>query len=140
MIASPFSSANPSLLLNSSMHAILPSSAELSTPALLASSDAATVNIALLVSALLFACGLVGFLSRRNMIIMFLCTELMFQAAALAMIAFGKVHGDLSGQVFVIFILTVAAAEAALALGLVVLLYRRRETLDSEAWSELREA
>jgi len=45
-----------------------------------------------------------------------------------------------SGQVFVIFILTVAAAEAALALGLVVLLYRRRETLDSEAWSELRES
>jgi NADH-quinone oxidoreductase subunit K len=71
---------------------------------------------------------------------MFLCTELMFQAAALAMIAFGKVHNDVSGQVFVIFILTVAAAEAALALGLVVLLYRRRETLDSEAWSELREA
>jgi NADH-quinone oxidoreductase subunit K len=110
------------------------------SPLALASSDAATINIALLVSALLFACGLVGFLSRRNMIIMFLCTELMFQAAALAMIAFGKVHGDLSGQVFVIFILTVAAAEAALALGLVVLLYRRRETLDSEAWSELREA
>jgi NADH-quinone oxidoreductase subunit K len=110
------------------------------SPLTLASSDAATINIALLVSALLFACGLVGFLSRRNMIIMFLCTELMFQAAALAMIAFGKVHGDLSGQVFVIFILTVAAAEAALALGLVVLLYRRRETLDSEAWSELREA
>jgi NADH-quinone oxidoreductase subunit K len=110
------------------------------SPVTFASSDAATINIALLVSALLFACGLVGFLSRRNMIIMFLCTELMFQAAALAMIAFGKVHGDLSGQVFVIFILTVAAAEAALALGLVVLLYRRRETLDSEAWSELREA
>jgi NADH-quinone oxidoreductase subunit K len=47
---------------------------------------------------------------------------------------------DLSGQVFVIFILTVAAAEAALALGLVVLLYRRRETLSADAWSELREA
>ena len=106
----------------------------------LAVSDAQTVNAALLVSALLFACGLIGFLSRRNMIIMFLCTELMFQAAALAMIAFGNIHHDISGQVFVIFILTVAAAEAALALGLVVLLYRRRETLDSEAWSELREA
>ena len=105
----------------------------------IAATDAQTVNAALLVSALLFAVGLVGFLSRRNMIIMFLCTELMFQAAALAMIAFGKVHHDISGQVFVIFILTVAAAEAALALGLVVLLYRRRETLDSEAWSELRE-
>ena len=106
----------------------------------LAATGSQTVNAALLVSALLFAIGLVGFLSRRNMIIMFLCTELMFQAAALAMIAFGKVHQDLSGQVFVIFILAVAAAEAALALGLVVLLYRRRETLDSEAWSELREA
>lgn len=113
--------------------------APMHAPLLLAASDAQAVNAALLVSALLFACGIVGFLSRRNMIIMFLCTELMFQAAALAMIAFGKVHNDVSGQVFVIFILTVAAAEAALALGLVVLLYRRRETLDSEAWSELRE-
>jgi NADH-quinone oxidoreductase subunit K len=112
----------------------------MNTATLLAASDAQIVNGALLVSALLFTCGLIGFLSRRNMIIMFLCTELMFQAAALAMIAFGKVHHDVSGQVFVIFLLTVAAAEAALALGLVVLLYRRRETLDSEAWSELRES
>jgi NADH-quinone oxidoreductase subunit K len=93
----------------------------------------------LLVSGVLFVLGLVGFLTRRNMIVMFLCTELMFQAAAIAMIAFGRFHHDVSGQVFVIFILTVAAAEAALALGLVVLLYRRRETLDAEAWSELRE-
>ncbi len=110
------------------------------SPIALLASDQSSVNAALLVSALLFATGLVGFLTRRNMIIMFLCTELMFQAAALAMIAFGTVHHDISGQVFVIFILTVAAAEAALALGLVVLLYRKRETLDSEAWSELREA
>lgn len=93
----------------------------------------------LLVSALLFAIGMVGFLTRRNMIIMFLSTELMFQAAALAFIAFGRMHLDLSGQVMVIFILTIAAAEAALALGLVVLLYRRRETLSAEAWSELQE-
>lgn len=93
----------------------------------------------MLTSAVLFVIGLVGFVSRRNMIIMFLCTELMFQAAAIAMIAFGRYHFDVSGQVFVIFILTVAAAEAALALGLVVLLYRRKETLSAEAWSELRE-
>ncbi|MEM7228297.1 MAG: NADH-quinone oxidoreductase subunit NuoK [Planctomycetota bacterium] len=91
-------------------------------------------------SAILFVIGLIGFLTRRNMIVMFLCTELMFQAAAIAMIAFGRFHLDVSGQVFVIFILTIAAAEAALALGLVVLLYRRRETLSAEAWSELREA
>lgn len=106
---------------------------------LLAASDAQVVNGALLVSALLFACGLIGFLSRRNMIIMFLCTELMFQGAALAMVAFSRHHMDVSGQVFVIFILTVAAAEAALALGLVVLLHRRRETLSAEAWGELGE-
>ncbi len=93
----------------------------------------------LLTSAALFAIGFVGFLTRRNLIVMFLCTELMFQAAAIAMIAFGRFHFDVSGQVFVIFILTVAAAEAALALGLVVLLYRRRETLNAEAWSELHE-
>lgn len=93
----------------------------------------------LVTSAVLFAIGAVGFLTRRNMIVMFLCTELMFQAAALAMIAFGRFHHDVSGQVFVIFILTIAAAEAALALGLVVLLYRRQETLSAEAWAELKE-
>ena len=98
-----------------------------------------TLSHFLLVSAVLFALGLVGFLTRRNMIVMFLCTELMFQAAAIAMIAFGRYHMDVSGQVFVIFILTVAAAEAALALGLVVLLYRRQGTLSAEAWSELKE-
>ena len=101
--------------------------------------EPASLQIVLLVSAVLFAMGLVGFLTRRNLILMFLCTELMFQAAALAMVAFGRMHMDPQGQVFVIFILTVAAAEAAMALGLVVLLYRRKPTLDSEAWSELGE-
>ncbi|MDG2020576.1 MAG: NADH-quinone oxidoreductase subunit NuoK [Phycisphaerales bacterium] len=98
-----------------------------------------TIQIVLLVSAVMFAIGMVGFLTRRNMILMFLCTELMFQASAIAMIAFGRMHMNPEGQVFVIFILTVAAAEAALALGLVVLLYRRKPTLDAEAWSELKE-
>ncbi len=98
-----------------------------------------TLSHFLLTSAILFVIGLIGFVSRRNLIVMFLCTELMFQAAAIAMIAFGRYHFDVSGQVFVIFILTIAAAEAALALALVVLLYRRRETLSAEAWSELGE-
>ena len=91
----------------------------------------------LLLSVALFVVGLIGFLTRRNMIIMFLCTELMFQAAAIAMIAFDRYHGGVSGQVFVIFILTIAAAEAALALALVVLLFRRKPTLNADAWSEL---
>ena len=98
-----------------------------------------TIQIVLLTSAVMFAVGMVGFLIRRNMILMFLCTELMFQASAIAMIAFGRMHLNPEGQVFVIFILTVAAAEAALALGLVVLLYRRKPTLDAEAWSDLKE-
>ena len=114
----------------------------------LAQSDAATtmlpvatgtVQIVLLTSVVMFAVGMVGFLTRRNMILMFLCTELMFQASAIAMIAFGRMHLNPEGQVFVIFILTVAAAEAALALGLVILLNRRRQTLDVGAWSEIRE-
>jgi NADH-quinone oxidoreductase subunit K len=91
----------------------------------------------LFVSAVMFALGVVGFLTRRNLIIMFLCTELMFQAAGLAMIAFARYHLDYSGQTFVIFVLTVAAAEAALALALVVLLFRRKQTLDAEAWAQM---
>lgn len=99
----------------------------------------ANIQVSLVLSLLLFAIGLVGFLTRRNMILMFLSTELMFQAAALAFVAFGRMWMDLSGQLMVIFILTVAAAEAALALGLVVLLYRRKETLSNDAWADLKE-
>lgn len=92
----------------------------------------------LTVSAILFGLGVAGFLARRNMIIMFLCTEMMFQAAGLALIAFSKFHLNHTGEVFVIFVLTIAAAEAALALALVVLLFRRADTLDASAWSALK--
>lgn len=88
-------------------------------------------------SAALFALGVIGFVSRRNLIIMFLCTEMMFQAAAVALIAFSRFHLNHTGEVFVIFVLTIAAAEAALALALVVWLYRRKATLDAEAWGEM---
>lgn len=92
----------------------------------------------LFVSAAMFALGVIGFLTRRNLIIMFLCTELMFQGAGIALIAFSRYWLNATGEVFVIFVLTVAAAEAALALALVVYLFRRKETLDAEAWAELR--
>jgi NADH-quinone oxidoreductase subunit K len=92
----------------------------------------------IVVSGVMFTLGLVGFLTRRNLIIMFLCTELMFQAAGLALIAFGRYHLDFSGQTFVIFVLTVAAAEAAMALALVVLLFRRKESLSAEEWRDLQ--
>lgn len=92
----------------------------------------------LVVSGIMFTLGLIGFVTRRNLIVMFLCTELMFQAAGLAAIAFGRFHLNHTGETFVIFVLTVAAAEAALALALVVLLFRRRETLDASAWAEMK--
>lgn len=91
----------------------------------------------LAIGSTLFVLGLIGFVTRRNLILMFLCTEMMFQGIAVTLIAFAKHHGNLAGQSFVIFILTVAACEAALALGLVVLLFRRRRTLDADAWHDL---
>ncbi len=92
----------------------------------------------LFLSGALMSIGVIGFLTRRNMIIMFLCTEMMFQGAGLALIAFSRYHMNHTGEVFVIFVLTIAAAEAALALALVVLLFRRRETLDASAWALLK--
>ncbi len=91
----------------------------------------------LFLSSALFAIGVIGFVSRRNLIIMFLCTELMFQAAGIALIAFSRYHLNHTGEVFVIFVLTIAAAEAALALALVVWLFRRKATLDAAAWAEM---
>src|SRR5437660_12924195 len=92
----------------------------------------------LAVGAIMFAIGLIGFMTRRNLIVMFLCTELMFQGVAINLIAFSRFNANLSGQAFVIFVLVIAAAEASLALGLVVLLFRQRNTLDAEAWRDLR--
>lgn len=93
----------------------------------------------LAVGAILFVIGLIGFVTRRNLIVMFLCTELMFQGVAINLIAFGRYwNNDLGGQAFTIFVLVIAAAEASLALGLVVLLFRQRNTLDADAWRELK--
>ncbi|MEW6251460.1 MAG: NADH-quinone oxidoreductase subunit NuoK [Planctomycetota bacterium] len=98
----------------------------------------------LLLGAVLFALGLVGFVTRRNLIIMFLCTEMMFQGIILTVTALGRfplpgVASSFDGQVFGIFLLAVAAAEAAVALAVVVLLYRYRGTLDANAWTGLRD-
>jgi len=92
----------------------------------------------LAVGAILFSIGLIGFMTRRNLIILFLCTELMFQGVAINLISFAHFHGNLAGQAFVIFVLVIAAAEASLALGLVVLLFRQRGTLNADAWRELK--
>jgi NADH-quinone oxidoreductase subunit K len=93
----------------------------------------------LAVGGIMFAIGMIGFMCRRNLIVMFLCTELMFQGAAITLMAFAAFHNNMAGHAFVIFILVIAASEATLALGIVVLLFRQRSTVDSEAWKDLRE-
>src|SRR4051812_32771834 len=92
----------------------------------------------LAVGAIMFVIGMIGFMTRRNLIVMFLCTELMFQGVAINLIAFGRFWGNLGGQAFVIFVLVIAAAEASLALGLIVLMFRQKQTLDADAWKELK--
>lgn len=92
----------------------------------------------MLIGAVLFGIGVVGFLARRNLIIMFLCTEIMFQGVLLNFIGMGRLAENLQGQAFALFVLVVAAVEAGLALAVVVLLYRRKGTLDAETWRALR--
>lgn len=96
-------------------------------------------SVLLFVGAILFGIGMFGFLTRRNLILMFLSLEMMLAGVSLNFIAFGNQHGDLGGQVFVLLILTVAACEAALALSLIVALYRSRHSLDINVWRSLRE-
>lgn len=92
----------------------------------------------MIVGALLFAIGVVGFLTRRNMIVMFLCTEVMFQGVLMNLVGMGLLHDNIEGQGLGIFVLVIAAVEAGLGLAIVVMLYRRRGTLDSENWRSLR--
>ena len=80
-------------------------------------------------SALLFAIGVVGVLTRRNAIIVFMCIELMLNAVNLSFVAFAQVYGA-AGQVFVFFVMTVAAAEAAVGLAIIIALFRHRQTVD----------
>lgn len=93
----------------------------------------------LIVGAILFGLGAIGFLARRNLIVMFLSVEMMLQGVALNLVAFGGLHRGYQGQAFIIFMLTVAACEAALGLALILVLYRRRRSLDVSLWQELRE-
>src|SRR4029078_10268580 len=93
----------------------------------------------LAVAAAVFGIGLGGFLTCRNIITMFLCAEMMLQGVAINFVAFARYHANLQGQVFVLFILAVAACEAGVALARFLNLYKRRRSLDTSDWQELRE-
>lgn len=102
-------------------------------------SELAILQNYLTVGAIVFALGLVGFLARRNVIVMFLCAEMMLQGVSLTLVAFSRYHNDWGGQMLVIFIITVAACEAAIALALVLMIVRRAGKLDIAFWQLTRE-
>ncbi len=102
--------------------------------------ELALLNNNLIVGALLFGVGMIGFLSRRNMIVMFLSAEIMLQGISLSLIAWGRFYNDFGGQILVFFIITVAACEAAIALAMILMLFQGRGTLDIAVWQNLREA
>jgi NADH-quinone oxidoreductase subunit K len=93
----------------------------------------------LVVGAILFALGMIGFLARRNLIVMFLSAEMMLQGVALNFVAFSRYRGNLQGQAFTLFVLTVSACEAGIALALILMLYKARRSLDVSDWQALRE-
>lgn len=88
------------------------------------------INYYLIVSALLFTIGVAGVLVRRNAIIIFMCIELMLNAINLSLVAFSSYMGNVNGQIFVFIVMTVAAAEAAVGLAIVIALFRNKETVN----------
>ena len=97
-----------------------------------------TVNHFILLSAILFCLGAVGVLIRRNPLVMFMSVELMLNAANLAFVAFSRYLNNLDGQIFVFLILTVAAAEVAVGLAIIVAMFRARENVDVDEVNELK--
>lgn len=92
----------------------------------------------MILGVVLFGLGLIGFVARRNLIIMFLSTEVMLQGVLVNLVGFNAMYPTLNGQSFALFVLVVAAVEAAIGLGLIVLLFRSRLSLDSEAWASMK--
>jgi NADH-quinone oxidoreductase subunit K len=92
----------------------------------------------LVVSALLFSLGLLGVILRRNVLIMYMSLELMLNAANLALVAMSRFNDNLNGQVMVFFIITVAAAEVAVGLALIVALYRRKQSAHVEDLTSMK--
>jgi NADH-quinone oxidoreductase subunit K len=99
---------------------------------------AVPLNAYLVLSAILFAIGAAGVFVRRNVITILLSIEIMLNAVNLTFVAFGRAHGQADGQIIVFFVMTVAAAEAAVGLALVIALFRHRESLNPEAFRTLK--
>ncbi len=96
------------------------------------------LNYYIFLSAALFCIGVLGVMVRRNAIIMFMCIELMLNAVNILMVAFSRYFGDTNGQVFVVFIMAVAAAEVAVGLAILMMIYRNAKTSDTEVLTQLK--
>ncbi|MDZ7844702.1 MAG: NADH-quinone oxidoreductase subunit NuoK [Anaerolineales bacterium] len=96
------------------------------------------VSFYILLSAILFIIGTLGVLIRRNSIVVFMAVELMLNAANLAFVAYANQYQLLSGQVFVFFVITVAAAEVAVGLALIVAIFRNKKSIDVDQLSSLK--
>ncbi len=92
----------------------------------------------LIVSAMIFAVGCAGVILSRNLIIMFMSIELMLNAANLSLIAFSRMHNSMDGHVFVFLIMTVAAAEAAVGLAIIIMIFRNKQTINADKFSFLK--
>jgi NADH-quinone oxidoreductase subunit K len=92
----------------------------------------------LILSAVLFAIGTAGVFMRRNLITILLSIEIMLNAVNLTFVAFGRAQGNVDGQIIVAFVMTVAAAEAAVGLAIIVALFRHRESLNPDAFTSLK--
>ena len=88
------------------------------------------LNSYLIVSAILFSIGTIGVLTRKNAIVIFMCVEMMLNAVNLTFVAFSRHLGNLDGQIFVFFIMTVAAAEAAVGLALIIAFFNNKQSID----------
>lgn len=89
-------------------------------------------------AAVMFCLGILGFLLRKNAIVIFMCLELMFNAANLVFITFANYHQLIDGQIFVIFIMTVAAADVAVGLALIVTIFRTKHSIDIDQMNSLK--
>ncbi|HXA13486.1 MAG TPA: NADH-quinone oxidoreductase subunit NuoK [Opitutaceae bacterium] len=96
------------------------------------------IDAFIFLSALLFAIGFFGVLLRKNTLVIYMCLELMLVASTLALVAFSRFNGTMDGDVFVFFILTVAAAEVAVGLAIIVALFRRRQTVQVDELNALK--
>jgi len=97
-----------------------------------------TPNHYLTLSAILFAIGIAGVLTRKNFFVTLMSLELMLNAVNLSFVTFAKVHGDMTGHVFVLFVVSVAAAEACVGLAIVIALFRLKETVNLDMFKSLK--